>query len=277
VVPGEAVADVSGVLVVHWNPPAWQRSRPDRWVRRKRMDNFGDLLGPLIARRLLSGRHPAVRPAPPARLLTVGSILHLGRPGDVVWGSGLNGYNVGDDHATALDVRAVRGPVTRRFLLSQGADAPEVYGDPGLLLPEACPELRQWATTKRHELTVVPNLWEAGGYRARYGERVVWPRSDLEKVLRRIAQSELVVGSSLHGLIVAESLGIPARLVTPGSDPLVKYEDYYGGTGRDRFAPAETVEEAVRVGGEPAPSWSPDALLATFPIDLWQDGRAGRG
>lgn len=275
----EALADVRGVFVVHWNPPWWTLNRPDRWIRRKRMDNFGDLLGPLIARRLVEAR--GLLPPPQEhrrRLLAVGSILHLARPGDVVWGAGVNGHDVDEHHEGAsLDVRAVRGPVTRGFLQARGATVPEVYGDPGLLLPLACPEVREWATTKRHEVTVVPNLWEAAAFRKRYGKVVVHPQASLEKVLRRIAASELVVGSSLHGLIVAEALGIPARLVHPGVDPVLKYDDYYGGTGRQHFSPAETVEEATRLGGEPPPRWSPEPLLDAFPADLWADGPAPQG
>lgn len=272
----EALADVHGVYVVHWNPPWWTLNRPDRWARRKRMDNFGDLLGPLIARRLIEARGtPPARREERRRLLAVGSILHLARPGDVVWGAGVNGHDVDEHHeGAALDVRAVRGPVTRAFLQARGATVPEVYGDPGLLLPLACPELRQWATTKRHEVTVVPNLWEAAAFRKRYGKIVVHPQTALEKVLRRIATSELVVGSSLHGLIVAEALGIPARLVHPGVDPVLKYEDYYGGTGRPHFSPAGTVEEATRLGGEPPPRWSPEPLQRAFPADLWSDREA---
>ena len=37
------------------------------------------------------------------------------------------------------------------------------------------------------------------------------PLAPLWEVIRHIAQSEFVVASSLHGIIVAEALGVPVR------------------------------------------------------------------
>lgn len=34
-----------------------------------------------------------------------------------------------------LDIRSVRGPVTRNILMDLGYDVPSVYGDPAILLP----------------------------------------------------------------------------------------------------------------------------------------------
>ena len=50
----------------------------------------------------------------PRRLLAVGSILHLARDNDVVWGSGVHGKIVVRRHQfKQLDAREVRGPLTR--------------------------------------------------------------------------------------------------------------------------------------------------------------------
>lgn len=253
------LVDAGGVDVAAWNPVR----RTGRWGRgtpiARPLRNFGDLLGPFVVRELVAQLGLGYA-ATPRRLLSVGSILHFARAGDVVWGSGLNAKE--PDLADGVDVRAVRGPRTgERF------PGVPVTGDPALLLGGLRPELVV-PPEARSGIVIVPNLNELAGIRDR--GRVVNPRAPLEKVLRRIAASELVVGSSLHGLVVAEALGVPARAVRSEAEPALKYEDHYLATGRDpRDVVAASVEEAIERGGAPAPDWSPDALLESFPADLW--------
>jgi pyruvyltransferase len=253
------LVDVAGVDVVAWNPPratdAWGRRRPFR----RPVGNFGDLLGPLVVRELVSqlGLGPAVGAR---RLLAVGSILHFGRAGDVAWGCGCNA-KAGPD-AVGLDVRAVRGPRT-----AAGHPGAVVGGDPALLLGGLRPDLLV-DPARRSGTTVLPNLNELREVRDR--RDTVSPRWPLGRVLARIAGSSLVVGSSLHGVIVAEALGVPARAVRSAAEPAFKYEDYYLATGRDPDAVvAADVDEARRRGGAEPPIWDPEPLLAAFPADLW--------
>ena len=214
------------------------------------------------------------------RLLAVGSILKLARDGDTLWGIGANGKSLDADFSfTTLDVRAVRGPLTRQFLQSKGVQSPEIYGDPGLLIGTLWTrqELRAGAPDRR--VTLLPNLndlhrMRAEGAAPSVKDGLVDPTRPVKEVLAAIAASDLVVGSSLHAIVVAESLGIPARLVISASEPDFKYQDYYQGSGRASFTPAASMEEALAMGGEPPLSWSPEALLEAFPRDLWR-GRIG--
>ncbi|MFI2487944.1 polysaccharide pyruvyl transferase family protein [Promicromonospora kroppenstedtii] len=259
------------VDVVHWNPR--RPVLPGRWGRlvpwRRPVGNFGDLLGPLIVARLVA-REGLTEPVSPRRLLAVGSILNLARTGDVLWGIGANGKTL--DHPPAyreLDVRAVRGPRTAAFLRAKGHTVPDVFGDPGLLLGRLWSREQIARDTAPRAVTVVPNLNDR--HLAVGRSDAVDPTGDLTATLGAIAASDLVVGSSLHGIVVAESLGIPARLVTSRAEPAFKFEDYYRGTGRPAFRPAPDVETAIGLGGEPPPAWAPGPLLAAFPRDLWQD------
>jgi pyruvyltransferase len=262
------------VELFSWNPrwPVWA-GRGKRFVPIKRpVNNFGDLLGPMIVERL---RRLACLPdeaSKASRLLSVGSILHLAEDGDVIWGSGVNGKISPDSHAFSfLDVRAVRGPLTREFLQNRGISVPEVFGDPALLLPHVAPELLSAAHHKRHSVTVVPNLEDLRRHGSlRLHPNVLNPRSGLRRCLHRIVRSELVVGSSLHAIVVAEAFGIPARVVTSEVENAFKYSDYYAGTGRESYSPALTISEAVRAGGEPLPLLSVRPLLDAFPADLWK-------
>jgi pyruvyltransferase len=241
------------------------------YAARRPINNFGDLLGPLIVRAVLRtlGRRKR-RVVTDARLLTVGSILHFARDGDVIWGSGINGKISADAHAySTLDVRAVRGPLTRDFLVERGIPVPEVYGDPALLLPHVMPWLRRECSSKQYGLTVVPNLNDIANYPV--DSRLLQPTKPLNEILTRIARSEFVVGSSLHAIIIADALGIPARFVVSGSEAPHKYTDYFLGTARAVPDFAETVADATAMGGHEPLVFAPERLLAAFPADLWRD------
>ena len=260
--------------IVHWNPT--RRLRPLRRLPLvparlfgRTVNNFGDLLGPIIVALMLerSGRPPAT--APCRRLLTVGSILHLAQPGDVVWGSGRNGRVDDDGHRTDhLDVRAVRGPATRAWLMERGIACPEVFGDPALLLPRLRPDLVELSVRKRHSLTFVSHI-DDSPTAGRRGVRAVSPRGDVESLLRTIVQSEFMVATSLHAVVVAEAFGVPARSVVNRSETEFKYADYYLATNRADYRRAATVDEAITLGGERAPDIDLEPLINAFPIDLF--------
>lgn len=263
--------DANGVPVVHWDP----LRRTSLWgtpTRRSRpLHNFGDLLGPVIVSRLAQA---LPRASGGRRLVAIGSILHFAQDGDVVWGTGLNPKGPADATTlSSLDVRAVRGPRTAESLRALGAEVPPVYGDPALLLPRAFPALAL-RPSPVHGLTVVPNLNDLAPratFPAAWRGNIVNPRSNLRAIIRRIRRSRLVVGSSLHAIIVAESLGVPARAVATPHEDVFKYEDYYLGTGREpRGLLAASVDEAVDMGGAPALDWDPGPLLESFPSDLWR-------
>lgn len=67
----------------------------------------------------------------------------------------------------------------------------------------------------------------------------------------QLCSAERVISSSLHGIILAESYGIPAVLYLPeevkGNLTLYKYRDYYYGTGRYEFPIAKTIQEALQI------------------------------
>lgn len=260
------------LTIVHFDP---RRSvLPGRIGRRipwkRPLRNFGDLVGPIIVdevRRELGLGSPRGE----NRLLAVGSIMHMSQPGDVVWGAGANGKTVHADGSLRLgavpdvDVRAVRGPSTRRVLQEAGSDVPAVFGDPALLWPRYWPR-EHYASGPTRTVGVVPNFNDAHAYR---GPDVIDPRGEPHEVIGQIARSDFVCGSSLHGIVLAEALGIPARLIRSGAEHPFKYDDYYASTGRDAYRIATSVEEAVAMGGERPPEWDPRPLFDAFPRDLW--------
>lgn len=207
------------------------------------------------------------------RMLAVGSILHFARPGDIVWGSGINGKVPADRYAfSELDFRAVRGPLTRRLVIENGGDCPEVFGDPGLLVPLLFPELaHDDVDEKRYEVSFVPNLNDQALLDGREpeGYRVISPQNDWQQVYRDIANSAFVVSSSLHGIVFADALGVPCRPLLSMFEAPFKYEDYLLASNRPGVRFARSVSEAMDLGPMPEPQIDLEPLLQAFPDDLF--------
>ena len=238
---------IAGVRVPHWVPDAPDAPR-----------NFGDEIGPLLVRALVGDRADQGD----ARLISVGSVLQFASPGDVVWGAGING-KVRQRVRYPLDVRSVRGPLTRAVLLGNGVRVPEVYGDPALLVPSLFSSIRPDGAGG---MLVVPNLNELERVS---GDEVLSPLGDPLAIAARIAGSGFVVASSLHALVIADAYGIPARPLVPVAEHPLKYLDYYAGTGRARVEFARSVDEAIALGPVAPAEVDIDAIARAFPHDIW--------
>jgi pyruvyltransferase len=115
----------------------------------------------------------------------------------------------------------------------------------------------------------VPNLHDAAGTDSPFP--TVSPLRGWNRVVEEIVSSDFVIASSLHGLIVAEAYGIPARYIRLSeTESLFKYEDYALGSGRPGFDYATSFDEAVEMGGMAPISFDTQALLSAFPYDLWR-------
>lgn len=196
--------------------------------------------------------------------------MHLAADGDTVWGAGVNG-KVPFEAITArnLDVRAVRGPLSAEVLEKFGHFVPPVYGDPGLLVPKLFGICK--SVEPSIDVTYLPNLHDFRHWKGLRG--LLSPRTDYETVIRTIAASKHVVASSLHGIVIAEALGVEVSLVRPVEEDLLKYRDYFLGTGRDLPYVNETTDKAPAHAIAPV-RFDTAALEAQFPIDLWSKGDA---
>lgn len=217
--------------------------------------NFGDDLTPWLLPQL--GVAPIHREPEHARLIGVGSILEFLPPDweGVVWGSGLM-----SDHRYSLPrahVLAVRGHLTADRI---GAPQDCALGDPGILVARHVPVPR-----KRWDVAVVPH----GHHRQHrdflrlatasdHSVRIVNVHQSARRAIREIASAGVVITTSLHGLITADSYGIPAAWTTlepalGGGD--FKFRDYESVVtpGRSRFVP---YEEGMRLQEFVAAAWA---------------------
>ncbi len=244
------------------------------WQPKNGTINVGDHLSKVMVEAMLALRdlelpHKRDRSR---RLFAIGSVLHNARDGETVWGSGINGKIADAEHRFRdLDVRAVRGPLTRQRLSDRGLRVPEVYGDPALMMP-AFYSAESIGAPPKAPFVVIPHFNEAPEKYAVHRQRLVLPTLKPLAFVRALLGAETVVSSSLHGVILAEAYGIPAVYLDSGNgENKFKYDDYYQGTGRARWHAGRTVEECLDLGGN-APfdlHGIQSGLRQAFPYDLW--------
>ncbi len=237
--------------------------------------NFGDYISLKLVERIVQEpirvcKNPKTNRE--KKFLAIGSILSFALDGDVVWGTGVNGKLLKEKsyRFKQLDIRAVRGPLTRQFLKEKmNIDCPEIYGDPALLFPYFFPEMKKQKYPSRKYI-VIPHYSERSLFPKTEFPEAVHPTEPWDKVVESILDSEFVIASSLHGIIIAEAYGIPARMLrVTKNENLFKYQDYYLGTNRHHFKYATSIDEALRMGGEKLPECDLQKLYEAFPFDIW--------
>ena len=213
------------------------------------------------------------------RLLAIGSILHKCQRGDVVWGSGINGKRSAYEYDfTRVDLRAVRGPLTRRMVLANGGRCPEIYGDPGLLVADLFPEIKQHKERPiEFSVSLIPNINDMtildGSNQNVRDLHIISPTKSWRQVAMEIQASEFVVSSSLHGIILADVFGVKCRPLLSLFESLFKFEDYFLSTHREGVRSARTVTEALELGAIEKPRFNIDPLLKAFPRDIFRHGQ----
>lgn len=221
-----------------------------------RYPNVGDLLGPWIVQKLsphstliystyvtrkealrivigalLRFRLPAKEylrrlfVAPPI-FFTIGSILDHCNKDIVVWGSGFQ--NEGET-CTQGHFTAVRGYESKKRLLQLGLKIPInlAIGDPAILTPL----LYTPHVVKKHKLGIVMHNKDCDYCIQNFSQYhlISVVTSDIESFLTDMCSCQYILTTSLHGLILAHTYGIPALWMQKnwiGSDGF-KFKDYF--------------------------------------------------
>lgn len=173
--------------------------------------NFGDELSSFIVSQLLDDtKYKLVHNQGnnKVNMIGIGSAMHFADDGWYVWGSGMM-YE--EFNANQLKVYAVRGPLTRKYLLEKGIECGDVCGDPALLLPLFYqPEIDM---DLKEKIGVVPHHTRYDSYEAsplnQNQFHLINPTAPWKEVINQIASCKTIVASALHGLICADAYGIP--------------------------------------------------------------------
>lgn len=224
-------------------------------------------------------------------LFTIGS-GGLGSFADgTIWGTGinfdgLNGRRYGeskprwwekywDAKHRKLDIRAVRGPLAREVFLRLGHKCPEIYGDPGILLPMMYSPSRPQEDQLADYKIIPQSLKEDEARKYIPADKIISMKTaDYRKVIDQICACKRVYSSSLHGIILAEAYGVPAVFFRALSERVdFKYKDWYASTGRFDVPMAGSLVEAMRMDPPELPDLAEmqQQLANVFPYDLWTD------
>ena len=158
-----------------------------------------------------------------------------------IWGIGLM-YDYGNIEQKGLRpfiIHALRGEKTRKRLSEiLEKDISCVLADPGILSP-----MIVQASEKKHHMGIIPHRCdkheELFEKMLEYypNSKIIDVQNDPKQVLNEISMCDYVISTSLHGLIVADSYGIP-NCWCEISDKVLgnrfKFHDYFSCWGTDR-------------------------------------------
>lgn len=238
-------------------------------------ENLGDYLSNVVFEWMLQRRNIDNISSKTLHLLGIGSIIGLGKFDAIIWGSGIHAFESIENinyrkKFVKYDIRALRGPVTKLLMEKMGYDCSKArLGDPAILMPEIYfPSIE----SKQYEISIISHILLEN---KDYGDlhKINIRTTDYKFFIDEILKSKKIISSSLHGIILAESYGVPAVFFGTGMElQYLKYYDWYFSTGRYSVKIARTLEEAV----EMEPMQLPDlcelrkGLLESFPYDLFK-------
>lgn len=180
--------------------------------------NFGDnLTGYLIEK--ITGKFPVYidMGVKVPKVIGPGSILNWCDGTCMAWTCGI--ANAGDNINPNTKIFSVRGPIARERALKCGAKCPDIFGDGGLLLNRFYhPKLNTYLSGS--EIGIIPHWrdqYDSMDFIEKHGFKFINVFDPIEKVADQIVSCYKILSSSLHGIITADSYGVPAnRLIVTG-------------------------------------------------------------
>jgi hypothetical protein len=200
-------------------------------------------------------------------LVGLGSIIDLSSKNAMIWGAGFQNPS---HKFYGGSIYAVRGKYTSEELVRRGFPMCDVWGDPGLLMPL----LYQPKVVKQYEVGFIPHILERETTRELLKHTdcklIDLQTDDIEFVIDEILKCKLILSSSLHGLIIAHSYGIPALFVqyTHKGEGLFKYNDYFSSVGIKEYLPIQLNPEIVSSTKKILDLFTEYASVSKISVDL---------
>tara|TARA_B110000858_G_C17792089_1_gene470433 strand:+ start:1040 stop:1801 length:762 start_codon:yes stop_codon:yes gene_type:complete len=202
--------------------------------------NFGDELSKFITTQLINkDKYELVfnQNNIPLNIVCIGSYIHCAKNNSFIFGSGVRTpNNIENGHKyTNLNVCAVRGPLTRKFLLNKKINVPEIYGDPALLLPNFYKPVL--INDLKDKIGIIPHKTNYNKYVNKIDTKkfyLINPTSKWKNVINSIYSCKAIISSSLHGLICSDAYNIPNIWLDEYklSEGEFKFKDYFESQNR---------------------------------------------
>ncbi len=223
-------------------------SIPLHWWIRPAPGNMGDWLSPYIINKL-TGFPVCYKNAKASKIVSLGSIGKFIQDHHIVWGTGISSQET-DLNAKAKYL-AVRGPYTAEAIKKSGGNAPDIFGDPGILLRNIYePKLINGLNFKygivRHfihqdcDIQISEDVLDIN--------IMLSSSNDIENFINILYSLKAVVTTSLHVNIICQAYKIPCRLINLKNQIQgvhgdgIKYRDFYEGVGLKYLPHADQAE-----------------------------------
>jgi len=182
----------------------------------------------------------------PYNLLFIGSIIETYMNSkSIIWGAGAIAGKA-NLSISPYKVFSVRGPFTRKYLLQNNIDCPEVYGDPALLLPLI---YTPKSVKKKYTYGIIPHYIDLSSENVKclinvlksdYTIISLRNYSSWQDAIDKINACKYIISSSLHGLIISDAYSIPNVWVEFSNNiegDRFKYRDYFASVKRKTTEP----------------------------------------
>lgn len=200
------------------------------WFNQK--PNFGDELSPQLCEKISGQEIQYCKDFAKCDLVAIGSILehvNFDQFQGQIWGSGFISLDSQIKPIQEKRISAVRGIFTKQKL---GIKSHCVLGDPGLLADM----LMNGRSEPRTQLGLIPHFVDSDNKKIKWiatnadNIKIIDITAGIDKVIQDVADCKFVAASCLHGLILADSLGIPNSWIKLSDRVLgndFKFYDYY--------------------------------------------------
>ncbi|MGI8738817.1 MAG: glycosyltransferase [Gammaproteobacteria bacterium] len=247
----------------HWSGRV-MLGRPDESLALSyflRVNNIGDRINPAIVG-AMAGRPTLwagdrIRP----HLLAAGSLMAVSNAQSHIWGRGVMHPRIGVGSPRREHVRALRGKLSVTALRAAGIAVGDVpLGDPGFFISTVVP--RPAPPGRRYSLGLIPHYvdWNhpyVCALRQHENVRVIDVTCPEADFISQVVSCNAIVSSALHGLVIAESYGIPniwAALSDSVAGEGFKFHDWFSTTRSPQKTPvqARSPRDLIQAGKDAA-------------------------